>query len=68
MTDFLGALPLDRRIREETDSGKPTVVAEPDSAITQAYREAAWRIGAAQAAERVDHSSKFGPIVVEPGK
>ena len=67
-TRLLGRLPLDSRIREQTDSGRPTVVAEPDSAIAQAFREAAWRIGAAQAAERVDHSGKFGPIVVEPGK
>ena len=65
---LLGRLPLDARIREQTDSGKPTVVAEPESTIAQAYREAAWRIGAAQAAERVDHSSKFGPIVVEPSQ
>ena len=65
---LLARLPLDARIREETDSGTPTVVAEPDSAVAQAFREAAWKIGAAQAAERVDHSSKFGPIVVEPGK
>ena len=65
---LLGRLPLDARIREQTDTGRPTVVAEPDSAIAQAYREAAWRIGAEQAAQRVDHSSKFGPIVVEPGK
>ena len=65
---LLGRLPLDARIREQTDSGKPTVVAEPDSAIAQAYREAAWKIGAAQAAERVDHSTKFGPIVVEPSQ
>ena len=65
---LLGRLPLDARIREQTDSGKPTVVAEPDSPITQSYREAAWNIGAAQAAERVDHSSKFGSIVVEEAK
>lgn len=65
---ILGQLPLDGRIREQTDSGTPTVVAEPNSAIAQAYREAAWRIGAAQAAERADHSSKFGTIVVEGGK
>ena len=29
---------------------------------------AAWNIGAAQAAERVDHSAKFGNIVVEERK
>ncbi|MDJ0709761.1 MAG: iron-sulfur cluster carrier protein ApbC [Woeseiaceae bacterium] len=67
-TRLLGRLPLDARIREQTDSGKPTVVAEPDSAISAAYRQAAWNIGAAQAAERVDHSSKFGNIVVEERK
>lgn len=65
---LLGRLPLDSRIREQTDSGKPTVVAEPDSGIAQAYREAAWRLSAALAAERVDHSAKFGKIVVEERK
>jgi ATP-binding protein involved in chromosome partitioning len=67
-TLLLGRLPLDASIRQQTDSGKPTVVAEPDSVVARAYREIAWRVGAAQAAERVDHSSKFGPIVVEPSK
>ncbi len=67
-TQLLGRLPLDTRIREQTDAGKPTVVAEPGSSIAHAYREAAWKIGAAQAAERVDHSAKFGPIVVEPSQ
>jgi len=65
---LLGRLPLDSRIREQTDAGKPTVIAEPDSAISQAYRQAAWNLSAAQAAERVDHSSKFGNIVVEEAK
>ncbi|MCG8371832.1 MAG: iron-sulfur cluster carrier protein ApbC, partial [Proteobacteria bacterium] len=51
-TRLLGRLPLDARIREQTDSGTPTVAAEPDSLLSQAYREAAWHIGAAQAAER----------------
>ena len=65
---LLGRLPLDSRIREQTDSGNPTVVAEPDSAIAQAYRQAAWNVSAAQAAERKDHSAKFGNIVVEEAK
>lgn len=62
---LLGQLPLDARIREQTDSGNPTVIAEPESALARKYVETAWRIGAAQAAERTDHSSKFGTIVVE---
>lgn len=65
---LLGRLPLDARIREQTDAGKPTVIAEPDSAIAEAYRHAAWQLSAAQAAERVDHSAKFGSIVVEEAK
>ena len=65
---LLGRLPLDASIREFADSGRPTVVAEPDSPIAAAYRQAAWFIGAEQAAQRVDHSAKFGKIVVEESK
>jgi ATP-binding protein involved in chromosome partitioning len=38
---LLGSLPLALSIREQTDSGRPTVVAEPDSAITKVYLEVA---------------------------
>jgi ATP-binding protein involved in chromosome partitioning len=38
---LLGSLPLARSIREHADSGKPTVVAEPDGAATKIYREIA---------------------------
>jgi ATP-binding protein involved in chromosome partitioning len=69
VTDFeislLGRLPLDARIRELTDAGTPTVIAEPDSAPALAYRDTAIQIAAAQAAQRADYSSKFGNIVVE---
>ena len=30
---LLGTLPLDIKIREQADSGKPTVVAEPDGRV-----------------------------------
>ena len=40
---FLGGLPLDIRIREQTDAGRPTVVADPDGKIAQIYREIARR-------------------------
>ena len=65
---LLGQLPLDARIREQTDSGTPTVVAEPDSPHARSFIETAWHIGAAQAAERQDHASKFGTIKVEGGQ
>jgi ATP-binding protein involved in chromosome partitioning len=38
---LLGQLPLDRRIREDLDRGMPTVVSDPDSALTASYRELA---------------------------
>ena len=40
---FLGGLPLDIRIREQTDAGRPTVIADPDGKIAQIYREIARR-------------------------
>jgi ATP-binding protein involved in chromosome partitioning len=44
--DLLGELPLDIRIRQEADSGRPTVVAEPDGKLAQAYRDIARRTAA----------------------
>jgi ATP-binding protein involved in chromosome partitioning len=63
--ELLGQLPLDGRIREQTDSGTPTVIADPDSAAAAAYRLAAQRMAAAQAGQGRDYSSKFPNIVVE---
>jgi len=63
--DFLGALPLDIRIREETDAGKPTVVAEPDSRIAQMYRDIARRVAAKLSLQKKDFSAKFPNIVIQ---
>ena len=63
--DFLGALPLDMRIREETDSGKPTVVADPDCRISQIYRDIARRVAAKLALQKKDFSAKFPNIVIQ---
>ncbi len=63
--DFLGALPLDIRIREETDSGKPTVVAEPDCRIAQIYREIARRTAAKLSLQAKNYSARFPQIVIE---
>jgi ATP-binding protein involved in chromosome partitioning len=40
---LLGSLPLDIRIREQTDGGRPTVVAEPDGLLALAYHDIARR-------------------------
>ncbi len=62
---LLGQLPLETRIREETDSGRPTVLAAPDSPAAAAFRSAARRMAAMQAVQGRDYSSKFPKIVVE---
>ncbi len=63
--EVLGALPLDIRIREETDSGKPTVVAEPDSRIAEIYREIARKVAVRIADKAKDLSAKFPNIVIQ---
>ena len=62
---FLGSLPLDIRIREETDSGKPTVIAEPESRIALIYRDIARRVAGRLALQRKDFSAKFPTIVIQ---
>jgi len=64
-TEFLGGLPLDIRIREQTDSGKPTVVADPDGAIAKVYKQIARRIAVKVADMAQDHSAAFPKIVVQ---
>jgi len=63
--ELLGQLPLQASIRSQTDSGNPTVVAEPDSTAAEAYRDAARRMSAVLASQGKDYSSKFPRIVVE---
>jgi ATP-binding protein involved in chromosome partitioning len=62
---FLGSLPLDIRIREETDSGQPTVVAEPDSRIAGLYRDIARRASARLSLQAKNYSHKFPTIVIQ---
>jgi ATP-binding protein involved in chromosome partitioning len=63
--DVLGSLPLDIKIREHADSGKPTVVAEPDSRAAQIYREIARKVAAHIAELAKDHSAAFPKIVIQ---
>ncbi|WP_097460285.1 iron-sulfur cluster carrier protein ApbC [Mangrovitalea sediminis] len=45
-TELLGQLPLHLTIREQTDSGNPSVMAEPDSEVAMIYRDIARKVGA----------------------
>jgi ATP-binding protein involved in chromosome partitioning len=62
---FLGGLPLDIRIREQTDAGRPTVVADPDGRIAHIYREIARKTAVFVAQKAEDFSGKFPSIVVQ---
>ena len=64
-TEFLGGLPLDIRIREQADSGTPTVVADPDGNIARVYKQIARRIAVKVADMAQDHSAVFPKIVVQ---
>lgn len=62
---LLGQLPLDIRIREETDGGRPTVAAAPDSRQGQAFVDVALAAAARLAQRPRDYKAAFGGIKVE---
>ena len=61
---YLGSLPLDIRIREQADSGTPTVVADPHGPIATIYKEIARKLAIAVADKAKDLSGKMPSIVV----
>ncbi len=62
---LLGELPLDAKIREEADSGHPSVIAAPGSPRALAYIEMARHAAAALSRRGRDRSALFPQIVVE---
>jgi ATP-binding protein involved in chromosome partitioning len=63
--ELLGALPLDIAIREQADSGKPTMVSDPDGRIAGIYRQIARRVAVKIADKAQDHTAAFPKIVVQ---
>ena len=63
--EFLGALPLTMAIREQTDSGRPTVVADPHGPVAQIYKDIARKVAIKIAEKAKDMSSKFPSIVIK---
>jgi len=62
--DYLGALPLDMQIRLQADSGKPTVVSDPEGDVAAVYMAVARKVAVAIAAKNKDFSSKFPSIKI----
>ena len=63
--ELLGALPLQRRIREDADSGRPSVITDPEGEIARRYREIARRVAGRLAVQARDYSARFPEIVIE---
>jgi ATP-binding protein involved in chromosome partitioning len=63
--ELLAELPLDIRIREQADGGKPTVVAEPQSPLGRAYIDMARRVAARLWRNTLRAGVTFPEITVE---
>ena len=64
-TELLGQLPLDESIRQQADSGRPTVVADPEGKAAEIYRRIARRCAVKIAESQKDMTGKFPNIVVQ---
>jgi ATP-binding protein involved in chromosome partitioning len=62
--DYLGALPLNLSIRVQADSGRPSVVSEPDGEIAALYKGVARQVAVKIAQRARDFSSKFPTISI----
>ena len=62
---FLGGLPLEAKIREDMDAGKPTVIADPMGETTAVYRQIARRVVAKLSLKDKDYSQAFPKIVIQ---
>jgi ATP-binding protein involved in chromosome partitioning len=63
--DLLGSLPLDIKIREQSDGGQPTVIADPNGPIATIYKKIARTVAIKIANSSQDHSTKFPNIVIQ---
>jgi len=63
--EFLGGLPLTMSIRQQADSGTPTVVAEPDGKIAALYKDIARKVAIKVAEKAKDMTSKFPTITIQ---
>jgi ATP-binding protein involved in chromosome partitioning len=63
--ELLGALPLDIKIREETDNGNPTVASDPEGKNASIYRSIAKKIIDKLPLQKNSSSGKFPTIVIQ---
>ena len=63
--DLLGEIPLARSIQEGTDSGKPTMVSDPDGQLADIYRAIARNVSGRLAERKRDYTDVFPSIVIQ---
>jgi len=63
--EHLGDIPLDGRIRSDADGGRPTVVADPDGSLAQAYRTIARNASGILSVRKRDYSEVFPSIFIQ---
>lgn len=63
--DLLGSLPLTMTIREQMDSGIPTMVADPTGEVAAIYQQIARRVAVKVAEKAKDMSGLFPTITVQ---
>ncbi len=61
----LGSLPLEMQIRQQADAGRPSVVADPEGRIAQAYIHLAHEMMARLAQRPQSYANRFGKIEVK---
>ena len=64
---LLGSMPLDLGIREQADSGRPTLVAEPEGKVAGLYKAMARQMAAGVSKLPKDYSGKLPGVSVESG-
>ena len=62
--DYLAGLPLAMSIREQADSGRPTVVSDPDGEVAAIYKDVARKVAVKIAQRSKDFSAKFPTISI----
>ena len=62
--DYLGALPLNLSIRVQADSGRPSVVSDPEGEIAGLYKAVARQMAVKIAQRAKDYSAKFPTITI----
>ena len=64
--DSLGSIPLNITVREQTDAGRPIVLAEPDGLIGRVFRDIACELAVRVAKKPKDMAGMFPPVKVVP--